>query len=90
MLSFGMADATLTLTLTGDDAERLARIMKSGSYATAEAAVREALNSFEGLADPALDVWLHNVVAQRFDAMEADPSRGVPLDEARRRLSGTR
>ena len=83
-----MGDATTTLTLSGDDAERLARIVKSGGYATAEAAVAEALAALEESSSPSLDNWLREVVGERYDAYAADPSRGVPLDEARRRLLG--
>lgn len=84
-----MSEPTTTLILCGADAERLARIVKSGGYASPEAAVADALATLEDSADPALDAWLRDVVAQRFDASAADTTRNVPLDEARRRLLGT-
>ena len=83
-----MTDPTLTLTLTGADAERLTRLMESGNYASAEDTVSEALAALEEAADPVLDAWLQEVVADRFDAHAADPARGVPLDVARRRVLG--
>jgi Arc/MetJ-type ribon-helix-helix transcriptional regulator len=83
-----MADQTLTLILTGADAERLARLMKSGNYTSAEDAVSEALAALEDAAGPVLDAWLQEVVANRVDAHDAGPARGIPLDEARRRVLG--
>jgi hypothetical protein len=84
----GMAGQTLTLTLSDDDASRLSRIMRSGGYESVEAAVADALSALEDARDPAADAWLREVVAARFDACRSDPSQGVPLDEARRRLLG--
>lgn len=81
-----MPEPTTTLTLSGADAERLARIVKSGGYASPEAAVADALATLEDSSDPALDAWLRDVVAQRCDANAADPTRNIPLDEAHRRL----
>jgi hypothetical protein len=87
-VSLVMSDRTLTLTLTGDDAERLARVMERGNFTTAEEAVGEALAALEELADPILDVWLQDVVAARIDAHAATPSRSVRLEDARRRVLG--
>ena len=81
-----MAEPKMTLTLSGDDAERLARILKNGGYASPEAAVADALTTLEAAADPVLNGWLNEVVAARFDALAADPSRAIPLDVARRRV----
>ncbi len=83
-----MSDPTLTLTLTGSDAQRLSRLMDAGRYETPEAAVGDALEALENGQDPALEAWLHGEIARRFDAYKGDPSRGVTLEEARRRLSG--
>lgn len=81
-----MADQTYTLTISGEDAQRLSRLVESGKYETPEAAVAEALAELEFPADTTLDGWLTSVVAKRYDAYIADPSRGVSLEEARMRL----
>ncbi len=83
-----MTDETFTLTITGDDAERLARLVQSGQYASPEAAVADALAELEGGVESEIDGWLKSTVATRYDAFKADPSRGVSLEQARRRLLG--
>ncbi len=84
-----MADQTLNVTLTGDDAERLGRIMRSGGYETYEAVVGDALASFEASSGASIDRWLRDIVAKRVDTHEADPSRRMPFAEARRRVLGS-
>jgi Arc/MetJ-type ribon-helix-helix transcriptional regulator len=85
-----MPARSISITLNGDDAERLGRLMRSGDYKTYEAAVGEALSSLEASSDPSTEHWLRTVVAERFDAYQADPTRGVGIDEARRRILGAR
>ncbi len=83
-----MADQTLNVTLTGDDAERLGRIMRSGGYETYEAVVGDALASLEACSGASIVRWLQDIVAKRVDAHHADTSRRVPFEEARRRVLG--
>jgi hypothetical protein len=78
-----MTKHTKTITLSGNDAERLDRIVKQQGYATAEAAVSEALAALDDEPWPELDTWLREVAAERLK--NPDP---VPLAEARRRLLG--
>jgi hypothetical protein len=83
-----MSDHTYKLTISGEDAERLGRLVESGQYPSPEAAVADALAELEGGADPAVEAWLKTTVAARYDAFMADPSRAVPAGEARKRLLG--
>jgi Arc/MetJ-type ribon-helix-helix transcriptional regulator len=85
-----MTKHTTTLTLSGRDAERLDRIVQSGGYPNREAAVSDALTALEDSSSPELDEWLRTVVAARFDDHVADPSRTISLEEARRRLLGSK
>ncbi len=81
-----MTKHSTTVTLTGNDADRLARIVKQGGYATPEAAISEALAALDEEPWPELDSWLRDVVAERLKSPDPNP---VPLAEARRRLLGT-
>lgn len=83
-----MSKNVTTLTLSGRDAERLDRIVQSGGFQSAEAAVSEALSYLEDSSSPELDAWLREVVTQRYDDYVADPSKTMSLEEARRRLFG--
>jgi Putative addiction module component len=85
-----MTKHSTTVTLTGSDAERLARIVKQGGYATPEAAISEALAALDEEPSPELDEWLRTVVASRLDDHVADPTRTISLEEARRRLLGSK
>jgi hypothetical protein len=83
-------EPTLSLTLTGDAAERLGRIMRAGDYPSYEALVDAALAYLETSSEASIEGWLHDVVAKRFDARQAEPSAGVQFAEARRRVVGPR
>jgi hypothetical protein len=80
-----MTKHSTTITLTGSDAERLARIVKQGGYTTPEAAISEALATLDEEPWPELDTWLREVVAERLKNPDPNP---IPLAEARRRLLG--
>jgi Arc/MetJ-type ribon-helix-helix transcriptional regulator len=85
-----MKQQSTTLTLTGKDTERLDRLVRDGGYPSREAAVSDALIALEDASSPDLDNWLRTVVAARFDDHVADPSRTMSLEEARRRLLGSK
>lgn len=40
--------------------------------------------------DQALEVWLHQTVAPAYDALKADPSRGLTGEQLRARLAARR
>ena len=85
-----MTQHSATLTLSGKDAERLDRLVRDGGYASREAAFSDALTALEDSSSPELDEWLRTVVAARFDDHIADPSKTMSLEEARRRLLGSK
>ncbi|MBL8881052.1 MAG: hypothetical protein JNG88_18200, partial [Phycisphaerales bacterium] len=55
----------LTLTLKGDAASRLERLLRNAAYPNAEAAVADALEALENNLAPELDNWLRDVVGPR-------------------------
>ncbi len=76
--------AEVTLTLKGDAATRLQRLIKDAAYPSAEAAV-EALEENRA---PDLDVWLRDIVGPRLDAMRATPGASLTADQVRAQLFG--
>lgn len=79
---------SITVTLTGGPAERLQKLVDSGKYDSAEAAVITALDDMPTLDDPELENWLRTEGVRRFDAAERNPSRLLTVDEVRRNLLG--
>ncbi|MEZ5938366.1 MAG: type II toxin-antitoxin system ParD family antitoxin [Hyphomonadaceae bacterium] len=55
--------------------------MKSGDYATVSEVVRAGLRALKER-DEAIERWLREEVAPVYDAMKADPTRGVTIDDA--------
>ena len=78
----------LTLTLKGDSASRLERLLRNAAYPNAEAAVADALEALENNLAPELDNWLRDVVGPRLDAMRASPGASLTADQVRVRLFG--
>ena len=80
--------AEMTLTLRGDAATRLQRLLKDAAYPSAEAAVADALEALEENRAPDLDVWLRDVVGPRLDAMRAAQGSSLTAEQVRARLFG--
>ncbi len=78
----------LTLTLKGDAAARLERLLRNAAYPNAEAAVADALETLENNLAPELDMWLRDVAGPRLDAMRASPGTSLTADQVRARLFG--
>jgi Arc/MetJ-type ribon-helix-helix transcriptional regulator len=80
--------AEVTLTLQGDAATRLQRLLKDAAYPSAEAAIADALEALEENRASDLDTWLRDVVGPRLDAMRASPGASLTADQVRLRLFG--
>ena len=80
--------AEVTLTLKGDAASRLQRLLKDAAYPSAEAAVADALEALEENRAPDVDAWLRDVAGPRLDAMRTTPEASLTADQVRARLFG--
>jgi putative addiction module CopG family antidote len=84
-----MADShQLSVTLPDDLADQIRAKVASGRFASESDVVIEALRTLEDR-EQTLEQWLRTEVVQAYDAMAADPSRGLSLDEVRASLAAT-
>jgi len=74
-----------SITIPNDMAEMIRAKVRSGEYASESEVFRDGLRAL-GARDRALEKWIHDEVAPAYDRMKADPSRGITLEETRRRL----
>jgi putative addiction module CopG family antidote len=79
----------LSITLPNEMADALRERVQSGEYATESEVIRAGLRALWAR-DQAVDAWLRGEVAAAYDALVADPSRGVAADEVRTRLAAKR
>jgi antitoxin ParD1/3/4 len=70
-----------TFSLPAQHAAFIDAKVKSGAYASGSEVVRAGLRALQER-DAAIERWLHEDVAPVFDAMKADPGRGVPAEDA--------
>lgn len=75
------------VSLTTDMEELVRQKVLSGEYADEDEVINDGLMALAAR-DAALETWLDEEVIPTLDALEANPSRVMPLDEARRRLHG--
>lgn len=69
-----------TFSLAEEQAEYIDAKVEAGEFASASEVVRAGLRALRER-DEAVERWLREEVAPVYDAMEADPSRGIPADE---------
>lgn len=70
-----------TISLPADQASFIDAKVRAGEYASVSEVVRAGLRALKER-DEAIERWLRTEVAQTYDAMKADPGRGVSLDDA--------
>jgi antitoxin ParD1/3/4 len=73
--------AKRTFSLPAEQADFIDSLVDRGSYASASEVVRAGLRALKER-DAAITDWLREQVAPAYDAIKADPSRGIPLKEA--------
>ncbi len=66
-----------TISLPDEHAAYIDQKVNSGDYASASEVVRAGLRALQER-DRVVEDWLRNQVAPTYDAMMADPSRGIP------------
>ena len=70
-----------TISLPAEHAQYIDHQVGSGSYASASEVVRAGLRALQER-DAAVEKWLMSEVAPVYDAMQAEPERGIGLDDA--------
>ena len=82
------AAAKRTFSLPVEQADYIDRLVETGTFASGSEVVRAGLRALQDH-DAAIENWLRTEVAQTYDAMEANPERGIPakqvFDELRAR-----
>ncbi len=78
-----------SVTLTHEMAEMVRAKVESGAYASESEVIRDGLRALQAH-ERALDTWLWEQVAPAYDAMKADPTRGVSVEKIRASLAAAR
>ncbi len=78
-----------SVTLSHELADLVRAKVESGEYASESEVIREGLRALQRH-ERALEKWLHEEVASAYDAMKADPSRAISVENVRARLSAAR
>jgi putative addiction module CopG family antidote len=74
------------ITLPTEMASLVKSKVASGDYATESEVIRDGLRVLMAR-DRAMEHWLQSQVGPAFAALEADPSRALPIAEVRRRIA---
>jgi antitoxin ParD1/3/4 len=69
-----------TFSLPAEQSEYIDSLVASGAYASASEVVRAGLRALRER-DDAVERWLREEVVPVYDAMEADPARGIPAEQ---------
>jgi antitoxin ParD1/3/4 len=59
--------------------------VQTGEYATESEVIRDGLRALLAR-DRAVESWLHQQVGPAYDALKAEPSRAITVDQVRARL----
>jgi putative addiction module CopG family antidote len=76
----------LSITLPNEMADVVKGKVRAGEYATESEVIRDGLRALFAR-DRAVESWLHEQVGPAFDALKADRSRAVTVDQVRARLA---
>lgn len=74
-----------TFSLSEEQAEFIDAKVETGNYASASEVVRAGLRALKER-DEAIERWLREEVVPVYDAIEADPSLGIPAAQVRAEL----
>lgn len=78
-----------SITLPNEMAEAVRAKVAAGDYATESEVIRDGLRSLLAR-DRAVASWLRETVAPAYDAIKAEPSRGLSLTEVRASVAAGR
>jgi antitoxin ParD1/3/4 len=71
-----------TISLPPAQAHYIDSLVESGTYASVSEVVRAGLRALQER-DAAVERWLRDEVVPVYDAMQADPDRGISADQVR-------
>lgn len=75
----------MSITLPLEMAAAVKNRVACGEYASESEVIRDGLRALMAR-DRAVENWLHSQVLPAYDALKADPSRALTVDEVRHRL----
>ncbi|MFM0351172.1 ribbon-helix-helix domain-containing protein [Paraburkholderia sp. RL17-347-BIC-D] len=75
-----------SITLPNEMAEAVRSKVAAGEYATESEVIRDGLRALLAR-DCAVESWLRKQVAPAYDALKADPSRAIGVDQLRAALA---
>jgi antitoxin ParD1/3/4 len=75
-----------SITLPNEMAEAVKSKVATGEYATESEVIRDGLRALLAR-DRAVESWLHEQVGPAYDALKADPTRAVTIDDVRASLA---
>ena len=75
----------MSVTLPNEMAQLVKDKVASGEYASESEVIRDGLRTLAAR-DKAVEAWLRNEVVPAYDAMKANPERGLSADEVRARI----
>ena len=76
----------MSITLPNEMADAIRTKVRAGEYATESEVIREGLRALLNR-DRAIESWLQSQVVEAYDALKADPSRAVTIEQVRARLA---
>lgn len=76
----------MSISLPTELAEFVKAKVRAGEYASESEVIRDGLRALIAR-DRAVETWLHDQVGPAYDALKADPSRAVTVDQVRARLA---
>jgi antitoxin ParD1/3/4 len=74
-----------SITLPNEMANLVKTKVAGGEYATESEVIRDGLRALMAR-DRAVENWLHQEVGSAYDALKADPTRAISIDQVRARL----
>jgi putative addiction module CopG family antidote len=76
----------MSITLPIEMAESVKSRVLTGEYASESEVIRDGLRALMAR-DRAVEHWLLNQIAPAYDALKADPSRAVSVEQVRSKLA---
>jgi antitoxin ParD1/3/4 len=76
----------MSITLPNDMADAVKAKVRSGEYASESEVIRDGLRALMAR-DRAVEHWLYNQIGPAYDALKADPSSAISVDQVRAYLA---